>query len=287
MEKGIYPPDFEYNGGPLFTGVNPDEIGRYVILTVRDPLHDFSKDAAEEIAGYLDHPQKIADTHMFVTYTGFYNDTLITICSTGSGAPELELALIDFIKWTKADTFLRLGTSGALQRHIHPGEVIITTGAIRDEGTSKEYISASYPAIASYDLVLALVTSAEDLKIKYHVGITRSNDAIYVGEGRPALNYMQEIHKETPYYWERANVLNVEREAALLLTLCNIFGKRGGAVCTVVDNELTGELAVGAGKKESILLSLEGIRNLATWDQLKEKMGKSLIDAEVIQNYKK
>jgi len=286
MSNHIYPPDFKHKKGPLFVGFNPKEVGRYVIFTVRDPLHDFSKDAAEEIADYLDHPKKIADTHMFITYTGYYKDVLITICSTGSGAPELELALMDFIKWSNADTFLRVGTSGALQKHIHPGEIVITTGAVRDEGTSKEYVKPSYPAVASYDLVLALITSAEDLKIKYRAGITRSNDAIYVGEGRPAANYIQEEHKATPTYWEKTNTLNVEREASLLLTLSNIFGKRGGAVCTVVDNELTGELVVGAGKKESIIVSLEGIKNLAMWDELKEKKGKSLIDAEIIRDWK-
>jgi uridine phosphorylase len=285
MSDYICPPDFIHNNGPLFVGFNPKDVGRYVIFTVRDPLHDFSKDAAEEIADYLDQPKKIADTRMFTTYNGYYKGVLITICSTGSGAPELELAMMDFIKWSKADTFLRIGTSGALQKSIELGEIIITTGAVRDEGVSEEYVKLAYPAVASYDLVLALITSAENLKIKYHAGITRSNDAIYVGEGRPAANYIQEEHKLIPSYWERTNTLNVEREASLLLTLANIFGKRGSAVCTIVDNELTGELGVGAGKEESIKVSLEGIRNLAAWDQLREKKEKSLIDAEIIKDF--
>lgn len=276
------PPDFDRDNRPLFTGINPSEVGKYVIFTVRDPLHGFSKDAAEEISDYLKDSRKIADTKMFTTYAGFFDNVLITVCSTGSGAPELELALMDFIKWTDADTFIRVGTSGALQRSIKIGDIVISTAAVRDEGTSREYIANSYPAVSSFEVVLAMTSAAEELNIPYHVGITRSNDAIYVGEGRPAKHYLQEAHKLIPNYWERAGVLNVERETSLLLTLTNIFKKRGGAVCTIVDNELTGEVGVGAGKKDSILVALKGLSKLACWDKAKEKTGKKYIDEKTI-----
>ncbi|MCR4429239.1 MAG: nucleoside phosphorylase [Caldiserica bacterium] len=276
------PPDFDRGNRPLFTGINPSDVGKYVIFTVRDPLHGYSKDAAEEISDYLVNSRKIADTKMFTTYSGFFENVLITVCSTGSGAPELELVLMDFIKWSTANTFIRVGTSGALQRFINIGDIVISTGAVRDEGTSGEYVAKSFPAISSFEVVLAMASAAEELKIPYHLGITRSNDAIYVGEGRPAKNYLQELQKFIPNYWEKAGVLNVERETSLLLTLCNIFNKRGGAVCTIVDNELTGEVGVGAGKKDSILVALKGLSKLARWDKAKEQNGKRYLDEKTI-----
>jgi len=270
-----YPPPFERDGKPLFTGVDPEDVARYVILTVRDPLAGFKKDAAEEIASYFDTYEKVADTGMFATYTGKYKGVPITVCSTGSGAPETELALMDFINFTKADTFIRVGTSGSYQPWVKVGDIVITSAAVRDEGTSEEYVTPIYPAVAHYEVVLAFVQAAEELNVRYHVGITRSNDAIYCGEGRPIAGYIQKEHEGIPEYWYRARVLNVEREASLILTLCNIFGKRGGAVCTVVDNELTGELGVGVGKEESIKVAIEGIRILAKWDSIKEKKKKT------------
>jgi len=277
-----YPPPFEREGASLFTGVSSEKVARYVILTVRDPLHGYVKDAAEEIAEHLDCYEKVADTRMFTTFTGKYKGVSISVCSTGSGAPEAELALMDFIRFTSADTFVRVGTSGALQEWIKLGELIISSAAVRDEGTSKEYVKPTYPAVASYEVVLALASAAEKLGVNYHIGITRSNDAIYVGEGRPICNYLQEEHVVIPRYWARANVLNVEREAALILTLCNIFGKRGGAICTIVDNELTGEVGVGVGKEESIKVALEAFKFLAEWDRRKEETGKKYLVANII-----
>lgn len=106
--------------------------------------------------------------------------------------------------------------------------------------------------------------------VNYHIGITRSNDAIYAGEGRPICNYLQEEHKAIPQYWARANVLNVEREAALILT-CNIFGKRGGAI------------GIGVGKETSIKTALEAFKLLAEWDRQKEEKGKRYLVADILR----
>ncbi|HBT48515.1 MAG: Phosphorylase family [Caldanaerobacter subterraneus] len=270
------PPMFTLNGGPLFTQVPPSKVAPYVILTVRDPL-GFEKDAGEEIASFMDSYEKIADTKMFTTYTGIYKGVPITVCSTGSGAPEAELALMDFILFTEATTFIRVGTSGSYQYDVKVGDIVITSAAVRDEGTSEEYVAPIYPAVSDFEVVMAMIQAAEELGVPYHVGITRSNDAIYCGEGRAVKGYIQPEHERIPEYWHRANVKNVEREASLILTLCNLFKKRGGAVCTVVDNELTGELGVGAGKENSIRTALEGLRILSEWDYIKQKEGKKYV----------
>jgi uridine phosphorylase len=164
------------------------------------------------------------------------------------------------------------------------GDIVISSAAVRDEGTSREYVRATYPAVASYEVVLALVTAAERVGCTHHVGITRSNDSVYVGDGRPAADYCQEEHLTIPRYWEAARVLSVEREASIVLTLANLFGKRGGSVCTVVDNDLTGTfVAAGAGKRESILVALEGFAILEEWDRRKESLGRRYLSEESIR----
>ena len=267
-------PTFKEKGEPVFTRIKPEKVARYVLLAVRDPL-GFKRDAAEEIASYFDAYEKVADTGMFKTYTGTYKGVPVTVCSTGSGCPDTELALMDFMLYSNADTFIRVGTSGGFQPYVKPGDIVITTSAVRDEGTSEEYVKPIFPAVAHYEVVLALIQAAEELNVRYHVGITRSNDAIYCGLGRPAVNnYLQKEHEEIIEYWSKAGVLNIEREASIILTLCNLFGYRGGCVCAVVDNYFTGELKLGAGVEEAIKTTLEALTYLYKWDKDKEKANK-------------
>jgi uridine phosphorylase len=272
-------------GRPVFTGVKPEDVARYVILAVRDPL-GFKEDSAKIIAEYLDSAKKIADTGMFVTYSGIYKDAPITVCSTGSGCPDTELALLDFMLYTNADTFLRIGTSGSFQKHIKVGEIVISTGAVRDEGTTAQYVKQCFPAIANYELLLALIEAAEKLSIAYHIGVTRSNDAIYCGLGRAAYKgYIQKEHKEIVSYWSKTNVANIDRETSLILTLTTLFNLRGGSVCAVVDNYLTRELKKGAGVNECIKVGLEGIRILYEWDRIKLKKGGKPLHLSMIKKW--
>ena len=234
----------------------------------------FKKDAAEVVADHFEEARKVADTKMYVTYTGRYKGVEVTAVSTGSGSPELELAFTEFASLNKADTFIRIGCSGALQEHVRVGDLVISSGAVRDEGTSGEYILKAYPAVAHYEVLLALIEAAERLQSKYHVGITRSNDSFWVGQGRTSRNYIQREHENIIEYWKRAGVLNIEREVSALLTLTSLLGLRGGAICSVVNNRITGELGVGAGVENAIEVSLEAIKILQGWDAAKNTTGK-------------
>lgn len=266
MGKFQHPPLFEKNGNALMTGVSMNNVARYVILVVRDPL-GYKLDAAEEVASYLDNPKMVADTKMFITYTGTYKNTPVSICSTGSGAPDTELAISDFIRFTKADTFIRLGTSGTYRGDVNVGDLVIAEGAVRDEGTTKSYVKTIYPAVSDYWVTTALLTAAQELGYKYHLGITLSTDSIYCGQGRPLEGYYQEEHKSIPLYWKNAGVLNFERETSAILTLSRLLKRRGGALNVVVNNMETGILDPGAGAKESILTTLEGVHILEKFDR--------------------
>jgi len=101
------------------------------------------------------------------------------------------------------------------------------------------------------------------LGLDFHVGITRSNDSMFCGLGRAAVNgYLQEDHKNIIGYWSKAGVANVEREASVILTLTSLFGVRGGAVCSVVDNYLTGDISLGAGVDNAVSVALLGLHRL-------------------------
>ncbi len=158
MENRKHPPLFEKNGEALMTGIKANEIARYVLFVVRDPL-GFEKDAAEVVASYLEDPKLVADTKMFITYTGTYKNTPVSVCSTGSGAPDTELALSDFIRFTKSDTFIRLGTSGTYHGYVNVGDLVISEGAVRDDGCTKSYVKPIYPAVSDYWVTTALLTA--------------------------------------------------------------------------------------------------------------------------------
>jgi uridine phosphorylase len=265
-----HPPLFDVEGRSLMVGISEQDVARYVILTVRDPLA-FEADVAEVVATYLDDARLVADTQMFLTYTGTYKRVPITVCSTGSGAPDTELALSDFLRFSSADTFLRLGTSGTFQKQVHVGDLVIAEGAVRGDGCSSAYVQPIFPAVASYEVNLALAQAAEDLGVPYHLGITLSTDSIYAGQGRPLMNYFQDEHRGIPAYWTQAGILNFERETSLILTLCKLMGKRGGALNAVVNNMHTGVMQPGAGSEASILTILEGLAILSELDGIKER----------------
>jgi uridine phosphorylase len=252
---------FTINGKPAFTQITPEQVAPYVIFVIKDPLHGCEKDVAEEVAEHFDTHKLVANTGMSATYTGTYKDVDVTVVSCGSGSPELEIILMDFMTNSDAHTFIRVGGSGGMQEHVVVGDIVIATGAVRDDGTSQSYAPKQFPAVADYQLVTAMKQAAVNNGFKHHLGITRSCDSEYVGVGRPARNgYLQEIHKQQFEMWHRTGVLNVEREAAILLTLTTLFGLRGGVVNAIGDNFVTGEpFLAGAGFENAIVTALDGI----------------------------
>ncbi len=263
------------DGKPALTGIDPQRIGDYVIVMVRDPLCAYEDDPARQLAASLEQAELVAQTGMFTTYSGFYEGAHISAVSGGSGSPEAELILHEFLENTAATTYLRLGGSGAIHEKVRPGDVVISSGVVRDEGMTQAYISPSFPAVASHELVLALTQAAEDLGARYHVGVTRSSDSDFCGVGRPSVaGYMQPRHLEIMDYYRRAGVLNGDRESAALVTLPQLFGARGGSICSVADNMITGaRFEAGAGHEVASQVALRGLAILAQLDAEKQAAG--------------
>ena len=262
----------QIHGRPAMTQIDPEKAGDFVLLTVRDPLCAYDGDPAELLAARLEHAERIGQSGMFTSYTGMYKGAKITIVSGGSGSGEAELALYDYMEFTDAHTYLRVGGSGGLGDEVHPGDVVIASAVVREDGMTNSYIPSAYPAACHYEVVLAMVQAAEAMQVSYHVGVTLSVASDFVGGGRPGVGgYLQPWNMETPVIYNRAGVLNGDREAAGIVTLASLFGLRGGAVCSVADNLVTGErFAEGAGHADAIGIALEACAILQKMDEEKE-----------------
>lgn len=263
------------NGRPALSQLDPDKVARYVLLMVRDPLCAYDDDPATQLAGRLENAERIGKSGMFTTWTGTHLGIPITAISGGSGSPEAELILHELLEFTHADTFIRVGGSGGVHPKVEPGDVVISSGAVRDEGMTQAYIPASYPGVAAYEVVVAMSRAAIDLGVTHHVGVTRSSDSDFCGVGRPSVGgYFQPWHMDILETWARAGVLNGDRESAAIITLPALFGKRGGSVCSVADNVIADKpFVAGAGHNAASEVALAGLVELARMDAATAERG--------------
>lgn len=247
--------------------ISEGDVARYVLLP-GDP------ERVPKIAGTWDRSWHVATHREYVTYTGEYRGVRISATSTGIGGPSTAIAVEELLR-VGADTFVRVGTTGSLKRDIGVGDLVISIAAARFDGASKAYIFPEYPAVASYEVVLALIEAAESLGARYHVGITASTDSFYVGQGRPGFrDYMPPWSREIVRILREANVINFEMEAATIFTLSSIYGARAGAICAVIANRETGEFVPDAGVDTMIRVANEAVRILSEWDSIKQRVGK-------------
>ena len=161
----------EVEGKHYHTQVGRGDVGRYVIMP-GDPKR------CEKIAKYFDHPRLIADSREYVTYTGTLEGEMVSVTSTGIGGPSASIAMEELVM-SGADTFIRIGTCGGMDLDVKSGDIVIANGAIRMEGTSKEYAPIEFPAVPDFGVTNALVNAAETLKKPYHVGVVQCKDSFF------------------------------------------------------------------------------------------------------------
>jgi uridine phosphorylase len=220
----------------------------------------------KRISAQWDETREVAEHRQFVTHTGKYKGVDISACSTGIGGPGTAI-VVEELANVGVNTFLRVGSCGTLKEDIELGDIIISTAAVRLEGTSKQYVRPEYPASASYEVVLAFVEAAESLGLNYHLGISASTDSFYLGQSRPGFGgYTQSMSETLVKDLTKANVANFEMEAANLFTLGNIFGFRTGAACAVYANRVRDEFAV-KGEADVIKCGNEAVKILAELDE--------------------
>ena len=226
----------------------------------------------EIIADLWENAEELAAHREYRTIAGEYDGESLAVTSTGIGSPSAAIAVEELAR-IGAETFLRVGSCGAIQREVAVGDLVITTGAVRQEGTTDEYVREDYPASAHGEVVTALVTAAERLGHEYHLGVTCSTDSFYSGQSRPGFGGFRGAGADERIEALReAGVLNFEMEASAILTLASLYGLRAGAVCTVYANRVTGEFRTEGQRKAAETASLAAAI-LAKMDRAKERAG--------------
>ena len=226
----------------------------------------------DKITALWDDHEEVADHREYRTATGAYDGVPVSVTSTGIGGPSAAIAVEELAR-VGADTFVRVGSCGALQPEMAVGDLVVTSGAVRQGGTGDEYVRGDYPATASHEVVSALVAAAERLGYDYHVGVTMSADSFYPGQGRPGFEGFRAAGSEQLVEELReANVKNIEMEADTILTLASLYGLRAGAVCTVYANRVTGEFRTEGESRAAETASL-AVSLLARMDEVKRESG--------------
>ena len=219
---------YSQDGTQYHIGLKPGDIGKYVILP-GDPKR------CKKIAEYLDNAELIADRREYTTYTGYLNGEKVSVTSTGIGGPSAAIALEELVK-VGADTFIRVGTCGGIATEVKGGDIVIATGAIRMEGTSKEYAPIEFPAVANIEIINALSEAAKKLNYESHTGIVQCKDSFY-GQHNPDImpvNYELTNKWEA---WKRLGCLASEMESAALFVVSSYLKVKTGSVFLTVANQ--------------------------------------------------
>ena len=219
------------------TGLRPGQVAERVFLC-GDPAR------VPRIAKGWSEAREVCRRREYLVVTGSLGGVPLTAASTGIGGPGTAVLLEELVK-VGAKTFLRVGNSGGLDPSLALGDLVVTTGAVRDDGTSRSYVVPEYPAVADHALVGALLAAARERGAPCRAGITWSLDAFYARNAVLAPDgglrsmmvggYWTRGHAERIEEMRAARVLNCEMEAGTLLTLASLFGVRAGAICVVSD----------------------------------------------------
>ncbi len=210
------------------TGVGADDIGKYVILP-GDPKR------CKKIAEHFDDAKLVADVREYTTYTGYLDGVKVSVTSTGIGGPSASIAIDELVK-CGAHTFIRVGTCGGMQEEVIGGDVVIATGAVRMEGTSREFAPIEYPAVANIDCVNALMDAAKSLNINHHVGVVQCKDSFF-GQHEPEIMPVSYELENKWQAWLRMGCLASEMESAALFIAGQFMRVRVGSCFLVVANQ--------------------------------------------------
>ena len=182
----------------------PGEIAPYVLLP-GDPGR-----AARIAKEWLEDGKLVMANREFHSYTGSYKGLPVSVISTGLGSPGAAMVVQDLPR-LGVKAAIRVGTAGSATKEVAPGDVVIGTGAVRDEGVSHKFIPANFPALANLEVSNALNAAAKALGASVHCGIVHTSDAFK----HPRLAEEQALYGD-------AGVLAFEMEAAAVMILAQL-----------------------------------------------------------------
>lgn len=219
---------YSQNGEQYHIGLKEGDAGKYVILP-GDPKR------CKKIAEYFDDAKLIADRREYTTYTGYLNGEKVTVTSTGIGGPSASIALEELVK-IGAEKFIRVGTCGGIDIDVKGGDLVIATGAVRMEGTSKEYAPIEFPAVADLDITNALVEAGKKLNHPFHTGIVQCKDSFY-GQHSPEKSPVSYELINKWEAWKRLGCKASEMESAALFVVGSALNVKVGSVFLTVANQ--------------------------------------------------
>ena len=218
----------------------PGDVGKYCILP-GDPGR------CKAIAAHFDNPVHVQTNREYVTYTGTLLGEKVSVVSTGIGGPSAAIAMEELVK-LGVHTFIRVGTCGGIKLDVQSGDVVVATGAVRMEGTSREYAPIEWPAVPDYQVLCALVQAARNLNKSWKAGVVQCKDSFY-GQHSPASMPVSYELEQKWSAWKRLGVLASEMESAALFTVAAARDVRCGSVFHVIWNQE--REAAGLDQKES------------------------------------
>ena len=240
----------------------PSDVGRYCILP-GDPGR------VPAIAALFDDAHQVAYNREFNVWTGTLLGEKVTACSTGIGGPSAAIAMEELHK-CGADTFIRTGTCGGIDINVKSGDVVVATGAIRYEHTSLEYAPIEFPAVADFDITLALRQASEELGYFTHTGVVQCKDSFY-GQHSPEKSpvYYELLQKWES--WKRLGVKASEMESAAMFVVASALGCRCGSCFHVIWNQEREAAGLDQKMSEdtsaSVKVAVEGLKRLIEADR--------------------
>jgi uridine phosphorylase len=210
------------------------------------------------VARYLESPQPVADNREFKTISGFYKGVKVLVTSTGIGGASLGIA-VEELKNAGIKAMIRIGSCGALQKHLRLGDLVIAAGAVRNDGTADAYIERGYPAIPDSELLMQLLATVKRLGYRFHCGRVRSHDSFYT-----------DAEQELDSFWAKKGILAADMETSALFVIGGLREIKVASILNVVveaEGDLEGGIndyvdqagASAAGEEKEIVTALETI----------------------------
>ncbi len=171
----------------------------------------------ESIISKLHDPKKISENRGLITYTGYYEDYPVSVTSTGMGGPSASIVYEELIN-IGAKILIRIGSVAGLQEEIEEGDVIIPHACVRDDGASQYYVPQNFPAVASPEVYLRLISAAKSLNLDFKTGINWSHSCFY--------------NRDPEYFqrWSRYRVVSMDMEASSLFVVSSLRGVKAGFI---------------------------------------------------------
>lgn len=210
----------------------------------------------DHIKPFLQDSEELAYNREFRSLCGYYQGIPVLAVSTGIGGASAGIA-VEELHNLGVTNMIRIGSCGALQPNVKIGDLILVSGAVRDDGASKTYIDPIFPAVPDTELLFACLGAVKERGYAYHIGIARSHDSFYTDR-----------ENEIDAYWSKRGILGADMETAALYTIGRLRDVRTMSILNnivafetdtldAIGNYVDGETAAMRGEEHEILTALD------------------------------